>query len=186
MIVSGGQIRTARAGLGWSQTDLGRAAGLHRNAVGYWERHETIPHGRYNEPVGVARMREALERAGMQFPKVSDQSIGSAISAPDLRRAPGKTAQISTAPSCAQVAELHSSLPTQCRSSTFTKPKPECGARTRKELPCKRLAYGNGRCRNHGGLSTGPRTQEGSLGASPAPVRRPYCLRLEELRVSAS
>ena len=46
--------------------------------------------------------------------------------------------------SCAQVAELHSGLPTQSRSSTFT--KPECGARTRKGLPCKRLAYGNGRC----------------------------------------
>lgn len=36
-----------------------------------------------------------------------------------------------------------------------------CGAKTRKGTPCKRMALANGRCPNHGGLSTGPRTIEG-------------------------
>ncbi|MBC7945603.1 MAG: hypothetical protein H7X91_10165 [Burkholderiales bacterium] len=37
-----------------------------------------------------------------------------------------------------------------------------CGAKTRKGTPCKQKAiYGNGRCKFHGGLSTGPRTAEG-------------------------
>ena len=36
-----------------------------------------------------------------------------------------------------------------------------CGARTRKGTPCKRAALANHRCRNHGGLSCGPRTPEG-------------------------
>ena len=37
-----------------------------------------------------------------------------------------------------------------------------CGARTRKGTPCKRKdIYRSGRCRLHGGLSTGPRTPEG-------------------------
>ena len=41
-------------------------------------------------------------------------------------------------------------------------PGPRCGARTRKGTPCQRPAYShNGRCRLHGGSSTGPRTEEG-------------------------
>jgi hypothetical protein len=37
-----------------------------------------------------------------------------------------------------------------------------CGAKTRKGTPCKRRdLYSNGRCPLHGGLSTGPRTEEG-------------------------
>jgi hypothetical protein len=36
-----------------------------------------------------------------------------------------------------------------------------CGARTRASAPCKGPAMPNGRCRMHGGASTGPRTPEG-------------------------
>ncbi len=36
-----------------------------------------------------------------------------------------------------------------------------CGAKTRAGAPCKGLAMPNGRCRMHGGPSTGPRTPEG-------------------------
>jgi len=37
-----------------------------------------------------------------------------------------------------------------------------CGAKTRKGTPCKRSdIYANGRCKFHGGLSTGPQTAEG-------------------------
>jgi hypothetical protein len=38
---------------------------------------------------------------------------------------------------------------------------PRCGAKTRKGIPCKSPAMANGRCRMHGGASTGPRTPEG-------------------------
>ena len=38
---------------------------------------------------------------------------------------------------------------------------PRCGARTRKGTPCKGPALHNGRCRMHGGASTGPRTKRG-------------------------
>jgi ribosomal protein L32 len=36
-----------------------------------------------------------------------------------------------------------------------------CGAKTRAHTPCKAPAMPNGRCRMHGGASTGPRTAEG-------------------------
>lgn len=38
---------------------------------------------------------------------------------------------------------------------------PRCGAKTRCGAPCKTPAMTNGRCRMHGGKSTGPRTPEG-------------------------
>jgi hypothetical protein len=38
---------------------------------------------------------------------------------------------------------------------------PRCGARTRQQGCCRQPAMANGRCRLHGGLSTGPRTAEG-------------------------
>lgn len=41
-----------------------------------------------------------------------------------------------------------------------------CGAKTRQGTPCKNTRlYNNGRCKNHGGLSTGPRTEEGKTRA---------------------
>ena len=38
---------------------------------------------------------------------------------------------------------------------------PRCGAKTRQGKPCNSPAMRNGRCRMHGGASTGPRTPEG-------------------------
>jgi hypothetical protein len=38
---------------------------------------------------------------------------------------------------------------------------PRCGARNRKGTPCRCPAMRNGRCRLHGGWSTGPKTAEG-------------------------
>ena len=41
-------------------------------------------------------------------------------------------------------------------------PGARCGAKTRKGSPCQRPAVARtGRCPNHGGKSTGPRTEEG-------------------------
>ena len=38
---------------------------------------------------------------------------------------------------------------------------PRCGARNRADQPCRAPAMPNGRCRCHGGKSTGPTTQQG-------------------------
>jgi hypothetical protein len=38
---------------------------------------------------------------------------------------------------------------------------PRCGAKTRRGTPCPCPAMKNGRCRLHGGLSTGAKTKEG-------------------------
>lgn len=51
---------------------------------------------------------------------------------------------------------------TRNRSLTKTPTNATCGATTRAGTPCKRRdIYASGRCRLHGGLSTGPKTPEG-------------------------
>ena len=48
-----------------------------------------------------------------------------------------------------------------------------CGARTRQGRPClRRPVKGKARCPNHGGLSTGPRTEEGRARIAEAQRRR--------------
>ncbi len=48
-----------------------------------------------------------------------------------------------------------------------------CGATTRSGQPCKRRAIeGRKRCRNHGGLSTGPKTAEGRARIAESNRRR--------------
>lgn len=48
-----------------------------------------------------------------------------------------------------------------------------CGARTRAGHPCRRRGLGKGgRCANHGGLSTGPKTPEGRRRIAEAQRRR--------------
>jgi hypothetical protein len=47
-----------------------------------------------------------------------------------------------------------------------------CGARTRKGTGCKAPALQNGKCRMHGGLSTGPITAEGRRRIAEAATRR--------------
>jgi hypothetical protein len=44
----------------------------------------------------------------------------------------------------------------------------KCGAKTRQGTPCKAQAMRNGRCKNHGGMSTGARTPEGKARALAA------------------
>src|SRR5688572_26000035 len=49
----------------------------------------------------------------------------------------------------------HAPFPDELRGLT-------CGAKTRAGTPCKRIdLHGNGRCKFHGGASTGPKTDEG-------------------------
>jgi hypothetical protein len=53
------------------------------------------------------------------------------------------------------------------------KNKIKCGAHARSTgYPCQAKALANGRCRNHGGLSTGPRTVEGKKAIAEATAKR--------------
>lgn len=48
-----------------------------------------------------------------------------------------------------------------------------CGAYARStEAPCRAKGLANGRCKNHGGLSTGPKTPEGKAKIAEATKHR--------------
>ena len=58
-----------------------------------------------------------------------------------------------------------------------------CGARTRAGHPCQRNGRGaGGRCLNHGGASTGPRTKDGRARISRAQKQRWRKWRAKHLR----
>src|ERR1700751_3463183 len=53
------------------------------------------------------------------------------------------------------------------------KDRPRCGAKTRVGRPCRmRVEFGKARCRLHGGLSTGPKTEAGRARIAVAQRRR--------------
>ncbi len=54
-----------------------------------------------------------------------------------------------------------SPLPDWREMLVLARASPRCGARNRAGLSCQGPAMPNGRCRFHGGLSTGPRTSAG-------------------------
>jgi hypothetical protein len=61
-----------------------------------------------------------------------------------------------------------------------------CGAKTRRGTPCKGPAMTNGRCRMHGGTSTGPRTPEGLERSRKARLKHgAYSREFREIRAAA-
>ena len=64
--MAGSQIRAGRSLLGWRRRELAFAAGLHPNAVAYWERHENIPSPPDGDtPVACRTIIEALRINGV-------------------------------------------------------------------------------------------------------------------------
>jgi transcriptional regulator with XRE-family HTH domain len=176
MITSGAQITQARTSLGWSKADLARAAGLDRKAVAWWERKVAIT-GVTQSP-GVEKIADALQRAGIHFPEPlmielsREPESGDAmlvrlgVLRPKPRRRKPKLCRRLDLALAVEPAQRLQSPDWRVVHGV------ECGARTRKGLPCKRPAYRNGRCRSHGGLCTGARAAEGRARIAEAQRRR--------------
>lgn len=172
MIVTGKQIRAARALIGWTRGDLAQAAGLHRNAVAYWEGKDKIPTGRHQEPVACQHIRAALLAAGVDM--VTSPNAGVVLCARTNYGTPTRP------PARAHQGGIQPSDRCTALSRPLRPAKPDlhlrrgrrCGARTRRGDPCQRKALANGKCRNHGGCSTGPRTELGRNRISEAQRRR--------------
>ena len=169
MIAKGAQIRAGRALLGWTRADLANTAGLHRNAVAYWERHDVIPTAMI--PYAVKRMAAALLEAGVK--PVMSPAAGVRLvrgdQIPRTTRSPaparhGVSHGATAGPR--HVGARHgvqdaAARPKAARSTADREEAPRCGARTRRGTACVRKGLANGRCPNHGGKSTGPKTAEG-------------------------
>jgi transcriptional regulator with XRE-family HTH domain len=74
-VVTGAQLRSARALLGWSSAQLAAKAGLSRNTVERLEQHDGVPPSRSQTLIDLQR---AFESAGVEF-------IGSPEEGPGVR-----------------------------------------------------------------------------------------------------
>jgi len=109
-------------------------------------------------------LAEEIFRAYMAGPKITIKDVAGAFGLPwhatrlAINRCWGSELhyELSDALDAAALAEYEA---TRLRR---TDGKPMCGARTRSGRPCRAPGVGKGgRCRMHGGLSTGPRTEAG-------------------------
>src|SRR5215203_7129006 len=61
-----------------------------------------------------------------------------------------------------------------CERLDLANSTPRCGAKRRDGAACRAPAMANGRCRFHGGKSTGPRTADGAERARQAGLRHGF------------
>ena len=158
-IVTGRQIRAARALAGLSRRELAAAAHLHVNSIAYWESSHAIPIDRI-EPHACTQIRIAMLAVGIEFVGRMRPGIRLCRNANYVRLPPSRAhARHGLLPVIAGMERLGAS--TTLTVSEAKRPRIPCGARTRTGASCQRAALPSGRCPNHGGLSTGPRTDAG-------------------------
>lgn len=156
---TGSDVRDLRLTRGLTQRQLGKMAGLHPNSVKRLEHRAVIPafshaRDRICEALGIekpARYRATIDRVG--------PTAFIRLPATGVLPMPG------------QAVQTASESPPEPRL-TGRAPRRQCGARTRVGRPCRAPARDNGRCRMHGGLSTGPKTPEGRERIRQAQFRR--------------
>ena len=170
-IVVGAQIRAARSLLGWSQDELARAANLNCNAVAYWEQKPVIPSGGH-EPHACRKIARALSCVGVEFighakPGVRLVQNTNFVMKPPMR-ARARHGVKHFLPPWAMLARTKTVPSIVARR----KPSSPCGARTRIGAPCRRAGLDNGRCANHGGMSSGPKTSAGRARIAEAQRKR--------------
>ena len=140
-LFTGKGLRGARELRGLSRKALAKAAGIDPYTVRYWEKK---PHW---EKQGWA-MERMLMVLGMGHSRTGTRAQGVG-SNPRLMEV-GK------------VVEMKMAAWREKQAVAASKGRVRCGAKTRKGHPCRAKSIpGKRRCKFHGGMSTGPKTQEG-------------------------
>lgn len=154
--ITGKALAECRKSAGYTQTDLADLIGCGRHAVSYWE---TKP--------------ELSLRWGV--PNRIAVQLGIPIPQPIPRAGVAAWERI-----CCINAPIHA----RANHGVLVQ---RCGAKTRAGHPCKRRPEPERkRCRNHGGLSTGPKTQEGRLRIAAVQRRRWQVWRYDQCKSNCS
>ena len=183
--LTGDQIREARLALGLTQEELGARAGFHRQCIVRLEGYCSL---------GVLRSSGVSLLAVVRALALPDDVLFPAANAHARPRIMEWLEQVeATAEAAAQVKseaaksrrKMREALRQAWRVDREASPKlakPVCGARNRRGQPCqsKKLLRG-GKCKFHGGLSTGPKTPEGLARCAEA-GRRTAALRRARYR----
>jgi transcriptional regulator with XRE-family HTH domain len=160
---TGTAIRALRRGCQLTQKALATAASLHVNSVKRLERFAVVPgHSSYS----LAAIAKVLNDAGAEVPAVwarwssdAEEQLSAQLPHGVLERA---LASDRVSGPVRAPARTHGVLAPGAEGTKMSAPKEvRCEAKTRAGTPCRHLARPNGRCRLHGGLSTGPKSAEG-------------------------
>lgn len=160
MLPTGADIRAARKSQGLNQAELGRLAGCSRHTVSYWECKPVIR--RHGACEAICRALGIHVPSRMERHRKSDaqQEVMDRKWRAELQRL--------------KEAEEH-------RKATR---RVICGARTRSGRPCRAKSEpGKQRCRFHGGMSTGPKSEAGRQRIAEAQKRRWAAYREKSTRV---
>lgn len=164
---TGGEVRNLRLKRGLIQRQLGKMAGLHANSVKRLEHQAVIP--------GFSHARDRIcEALGIEKPAPHRATIDKVGPTEFIR-----LLAAGVLPMPGHVHQNGSESPAEPRQAARA-PRRQCGARTRVGRPCRAPARDNGRCRMHGGLSTGPKTAEGR-----ERIRQAQLLRWARLRAAS-
>lgn len=159
--VTGQDVKRARSVAGLTQIRLAERAGLHVNSVKRLERRRRRI---------LCSSWHALGRCAAHLPALPPiERRWGADRAPPTMTSPRKAEQFSDANAGARPQHGVKAKPAWRPRKAD---RPRCGAKTRKGSPCQAPARANGRCRMHGGLSTGARTEEGRQKIREAQLRR--------------
>lgn len=167
--LTGKDLKERRIALGLTQEDVANVLGCHATAIGYWEKKETLAPknffcGRFTPSRGFLWKLVIWYGGAHLLPKPSLEEV---FRNDHQQISHGKWWQKKQEKT---LRKLNKEL---ARSKSKKTRQPLCGAMTRKGTPCQRQALPNKtRCRNHGGLSTGPKTQEGRRRIAEAQQKR--------------
>ncbi len=149
MIASGSDLKAARKARGLNQTELGKLVGCGRHTVSYWECKPTLK--QFGACGAMCRV------LGVHVPSRLEMSRHSDTQQEALDRR--------------WQAELQRIRQAEERRKATQ--RVVCGANTRIGRPCRALSEpGKQRCRFHGGMSTGPKTEAGRRRIGEAQKRR--------------
>ncbi len=150
--LSGQDLAAFRQAIGLTQTALAQAADLSRHTVRRWEQKAVVDvEGSTFERLIAVLMPPTQTR---------------------FRRHNARTREVKVIHHLQQRV-LGACWPAQERAEPATSGSVLCGARTRKDQPCRNMSDpGRSRCKFHGGRSTGPRTAEGRARIAEAQRRR--------------
>ena len=154
--MTGAELRAHRKAAGLSQVELAKRAGVARGAVGYWEAKAVVP-TRYGAP---GRFCDVL---GLPYYANSNaHARGRSLTMPDPWQA-----------RLYALVEVKMVAFRARNARRIAKLRIKCGAKTRKGTTCRNMSEaGKGRCKFHGGKSTGPRTAEGRARIAEGQRRR--------------
>jgi hypothetical protein len=142
--IAGSEIAKARKAANLTQRALAAFAGLHVNSVKRLERLADIPLSSWH---ALGRIEPHLPT--LQLPR--PQYLVS-------ERHPPRPSRYN----CWTPPRAHHGQTDAPHIQTVRKAdRQRCGARTRQDKICQALSTAKGRCRMHGGLSTGPKTEKG-------------------------